>query len=107
MDERTFDAIARAAAAMPSRRSLLLLGGAGLATALARPATSPAAKKAKKKCQKEKEQCRQAIEDFCAEQEEEPEEECREFLLPCCASCKVKAAVFCVLDVFVPDEPPM
>ncbi len=90
----------RTVAATPRRRSLLLLGGAALATALARPSAAPAAKKAKKKCKKEKKQCRQTVQDLCADLGSD-EQECLDGLLPCCDSCKVGSGVRCTAEAFL------
>jgi hypothetical protein len=98
MDGQSFDNVARAAAALPRRRSLLL-GGAALAAALAGGSGASAAKKAKKKCKKEEKQCRNFVQNFCADEGSE-EQDCLDALLPCCKSCKVKAGVLCTLDVF-------
>jgi hypothetical protein len=90
------DAVTRRAASIPRRRSLLLLGSAGLA-ALTR--TPSAAAKKSNKCDNEKKQCRSKVQDFCAEQGTE-EQECLDALLPCCTTCKVGQGVICVVNVF-------
>lgn len=98
MEGYTFDTLARTAGALPRRQSLLLLGGTGLAAALAGGPTARADKKAKKTCKKQKKQCRNLIQAFCAGTGEEAL--CLDALLPCCASCKLKAGVSCLLDEF-------
>lgn len=98
MNERRFDDVARASAALPRRRSLLL-GGAGLAAALAGGSGAGADKKAKKSCKKQKKQCRNLIQNFCAGGSEE--DLCLDALLPCCASCKLKAGVSCTLNALI------
>jgi hypothetical protein len=59
MSAHTVDTVARhAAAAITRRHSLLTLGGAALAAAVARPTFSEAKKKVRKDCQKkEKQRC--------------------------------------------------
>lgn len=100
MDSRAFDTVARSAAELAPRRSLLLLGGASLAAALAGSRVANAARsKAKKKCGKQKKQCRQFVQNFCAGGTDE--QGCLDLVLPCCQSCKVKAGVLCVLNIEV------
>lgn len=98
MNERRFDDVTRAAASLPRRRSLLL-GGVGLAAAMAGASVASADKKSKKTCKKQKKQCRKAVQNFCGQFVGEEAESCLEAVLPCCASCKVKAGVLCTLNV--------
>ena len=93
MDKRVVDALTRNAGASTHRRSLLMLGGAGLAAALTSPSLTMAAKKAKKRCNKEKNQCREAVQEFCEENEN-----CLDSFLQCCDTCKVGQGVDCVLN---------
>lgn len=97
MNERRFDDVTRAAASLPRRRSLLL-GGVGLAAAMAGASVASADKKSKKTCKKQKKQCRKAVQNFCAQLGGDAQE-CLDAVLPCCASCKVKAGVLCTLNV--------
>lgn len=97
MNARRFDDAARTAA-MPRRRSLLFLGGAGAAAALAGP-HADAASDAKKRCKKQKKQCRQGVQAFCGQLEGKEVESCLNAVLPCCQTCKVKAGVECALSV--------
>lgn len=97
MDSSVFDSLTRQAADIVSRRaSLLALGAAGLAAALANPLGGEASKKGKKKCNKQKKQCRSDVQDFCAGTI--IEQECLDALLPCCATCNVANGVTCVLN---------
>lgn len=98
MNARRFDDAVRAAA-MPRRRSLLVLGGAGAAAALAARSHADAASDAKKRCKKQKKQCRKGVQSFCGQLEGKEEEECLNAVLPCCRSCKVKNGVLCTLNV--------
>ena len=83
----------RVLAGVAARRALLALGGAGLASALVWPEAAPAAKRAKKKCNKEKKQCREAVQQRCAENQN-----CLDSFLQCCDTCKVGQGVICVLS---------
>lgn len=100
MDGRRFDNATRAAASAPHRRALLTLGGAGLAAAMTGGSGASAAKKTRKTCKKQKKQCRQAVQSFCAQFGGDVQD-CLEDVLPCCASCKVKSGVLCVLNIAV------
>ena len=97
MDPRRFDDATRFAASLPRRRSLLL-GGAALTAALASGSIARADKKSKKKCKRQKKQCRNLIRNVCNGSMEE--DACLDALLPCCASCNVKAAVGCTVNAF-------
>ena len=76
-----------------------MFGGAGLAAALTGSHAATADRKAKKTCNKQKKQCRKAVQNFCGQFGGEEAESCLEDVLPCCASCKVKSGVLCVLTV--------
>jgi hypothetical protein len=101
-----FDALARATEPAPDRRTALKAAGAALAGAiLASPGSAAARKRGKsrgntrrKRCKREKKQCRSAARDFCADRGGEVQE-CLADLLPCCATCRVKTGVFCVLGL--------
>lgn len=93
MDAGRIDAVARKT---PRRRALLTLGGAGLAAAVAGGSAVSADKKSKKRCTKQKKQCRNLIQDFCAESMSE--QSCLDALLPCCGRCNIKAAVACTIN---------
>jgi hypothetical protein len=93
MNPRVFDAVTLRAAVGSRRRTLLLLGGAGIAATFGRPTIAPAAKKAKKKCNKEKNQCRQAVQERCGENQS-----CLDSFLQCCDTCKVGQGVICAIS---------
>jgi hypothetical protein len=99
VNDNAFDAVTRRAAAVSRRRSLRLLGGAGLVSALAAPAAASAAKarkKARNICQKQRKQCRAGFERHC-----EGLPSCLERSLPCCehfAQCRVEAGVLCLMN---------
>jgi hypothetical protein len=97
MNDNIFDNFSRhAAAAVSRRRSLRLLGGAGLASAFAAPAvarTGKAGKKRKYRCKQLGERCRSAVAEGCNSQG------CLDAVLPCCehfARCRVSAGAVCI-----------
>ena len=89
------------AVAMSRRRSLRLLGGAGLAATLAAPAATNArkgGKNARDRCRKYGAQCRAAIAEICAPL---PDPACEAVFDVCCehfARCRMSAGVQCVLE---------
>lgn len=110
MNEQTFDTVTRSVAGTSRRRSLLALGGAGLAATLAGRSLSTEAKSGKnKKCKKQKKQCMQAITSYC-NQLNGLGPGCEEDLKPCCTSfkkCKANAGLTCMLDKLVYMCPPL
>jgi len=101
MDITTVVSASRQAAAGVSRRaSLLALGAAGLAAALASPFGVEASKKGKKRCTKQKKQCTSQVKASCGQLGGD-EQECLDAVLPCCATCNLANGVICVLDFFV------
>ncbi len=97
-----FDTITRSAGT-DSRRTVLALGTAGLATTLAgafgAPAKQSAGKKAKKKarkkCKQQKDSCGDEVTLFCAQFMTALQ--CQAALLPCCDTCDVSAGVSCAI----------
>lgn len=91
------------------RRTLLALGGAGLAATLAgalgasakNNAGKKARKKAKKKCKQQTASCTDQVTAFC-EQVTEEVAECKAALLPCCAECDVALGVTCTINALIP-----
>ena len=105
MNANAFDAITRRTAdAVSRRRSLFTIGGATLGATLAAPLAAEAKrgkKKCKKKCKKQVEQCEDQVRQFCNQFDQEPAQECRDELLPCCeplGNCKAAASTECFLD---------
>jgi hypothetical protein len=98
--DRNFDVLSRRAAEAVSRRgSFRVLGGAALASVLARPGgtrAGKATKKARKKCKQQKVGCEEyvvAAYSNC--------ETCRNALFPCCAllgQCQGREATKCLLS---------
>lgn len=103
MNDRIFDTVTRdAATAVTRRASLLSIGGAALAAAMAVPAIAEAGKSGKKnadkRCKKQKSQCLAAFAEFCASLEEP--QICEAFLSPCCeplTRCNAGEAITCIL----------
>jgi hypothetical protein len=103
MTNDTFDTIARTAGGS-HRRTMLALGAAGLATALAgtfsasskKSAAQKARKKCKKKCKKQKESCIEQVTAFC-NQQNGLGQQCLDAFLPCCNDCDVSAGVMCAI----------
>ena len=96
MTEQTFDAMTQRVAGISRRRSLLTLGGAGLATALAGRTLGVEAKSSKKKqCKKQTKKCKKLVKNFCG-----VDQGCLGALQPCCSPCKVNKAVKCVVNAF-------
>ncbi|MGH2617502.1 MAG: hypothetical protein ACRDJC_19885 [Thermomicrobiales bacterium] len=103
MREHVFDEVARGTAdALTRRRSLMTLGGAVLATAMAAPRPVQAgknSKKAKKKCKRQEGQCVAFFENLCEQDECSPEE--LEAALACCSllrTCKAGEYLECLFD---------
>jgi hypothetical protein len=102
MHERRFDALTRLAVdAVSRRRSLLTLGGATVASAVASPSVIQAAgtakkarKRKRKKCRRQIDQCLAALTAFC-----EGEESCINNFDLCCpllSDCQAGAALDCL-----------
>jgi hypothetical protein len=97
MHDRAFDTVTRRATTLSRRRWLRVLGGAGLASALAAPAATSARKVRKKvrnTCQQHAAQCRAGVEDSCT-----GNAACLEGHLPCCehfAQCRADVGVVCL-----------
>jgi hypothetical protein len=113
MREHVFDEFTRGAAESLTRRhSLVTLGGAVLATAIAAPRQAQAGKngkkakkRGKKKCKRQVEACRQVFIDFCETNPDECEEGELEEVFPCCAllkDCKAGESVGCFFDLVIP-----
>jgi hypothetical protein len=95
MHNESVNALAhRTAPSLTRRTSLVAIGGAALASALARPAPAhagKAGKKAKKMCRRQIGQCETSVTAFCATASELLEidrEACEASVLPCCGSFK-------------------
>jgi hypothetical protein len=104
-NDNNFASIGRRAATVVSRRrSLRLLGGAGLAGAITAPTVAGAGKggkkgkKGKNRCRQLGEQCRRGVAEICQSQGDPAA--CEEQHAPCCAHfvrCRVSAGVECVI----------
>jgi hypothetical protein len=109
MRERIFNAIAaRPGESLSRRASLLGLGTAALAAALANaiPAhAGKAGKKAKKACKRQVGQCETSVVEFCARiAPADPEDQalCQDRFTPCCQSfngCKAGDAYECLFNI--------
>lgn len=101
MNDRMIDAVARDAAVVSRRTSLLSIGGAALAAAMAGPALAKrgkSGKSARKRCMNQTSQCRAAIAEYCALQT--LPQVCEAFLAPCCeplAQCNARETTACIL----------
>jgi hypothetical protein len=81
------------------RGSLLALGAAGIATALAAPGQGKAKKGKQDRCRKNQGQCRAAVEDYCTRNTNDPPA-CVSLYGPCCdqfTGCNVGAGISCIL----------
>jgi hypothetical protein len=113
MHAQTFDTLTRQTASSVSRRrSLLALGGAAVAGALAAPMLALASKDSKKAKKKKKKKCNGQIgqcEDFFTDLCANPDAECEPDELAaarfCCSqlkNCKAGEAVSCFFSLVIP-----
>jgi hypothetical protein len=109
MRERSFDTLAIHTDQSLSRRaSLLGLGAAALAAALAKPTPAragKASKKAKKACRRQVAACEEATRAVCIQQFPDPGQqgECIAVFVPCCqpfGGCQSRDALQCVFNIF-------
>ena len=109
MDDRTFEAVTRRAAAVVSRRgSLRTLSAAALALGVAGPVAARAKKGGKKndKCKKQVSRCKQGLADLCdvvfPPKEAFSTSECFEAFADCCeflSDCGTAQAFACAVEV--------
>jgi hypothetical protein len=109
MDDRTFEAVTRRAAAVVSRRgSLRTLSAAALALGVAGPAAVSAKKDGKKndKCKKQVSRCKEGLADLCdvlfPPKEAFSPSECFDAFADCCeflSDCNASRAFACAVEV--------
>jgi hypothetical protein len=120
MDDRTFEAVTRRAAAVVSRRSSLsTLGGAALAAGLLTPISAPAkGGKKKDRCKNQVSRCKAGLADLCdaafppaemiGPEATSAASECLAAFDQCCqflSDCSVAQAFACAVEVVESLEP--